>query len=534
MTSFQGSAAWTALEAHHPKLVGLHMRDLFAAEPDRFSAFSMAPVDGLLLDYSKNRVTAETMALLAALAREAGVEEARDRMFAGEAVNPTENRAALHTALRAPTGAKIVTGGVDAVAAVRDVLARMRDFVEGVQGGSRLGHGGARITHVVNIGIGGSDLGPRLVVEAMAPFHQPNLEVRFVSNVDGADLAEALRGLDPASTLFVVASKTFTTQETMTNARSARDWLVAAMGEAAVGAHFAAVTANAAEAETFGVAPDAMFELWDWVGGRFSLWSAIGLPIALALGWERFAALLAGAEAMDRHFKSAPLEKNAPVILALLGIWYIDFFKAETHAIVPYAHDLRRLPAYLQQLDMESNGKSVDRDGGPIRRGTGPIVFGAPGTDGQHAFFQLLHQGPRLVPADFIVAAHSETRIGDHHDKLLANCLAQSAALMTGRPSDGATPPHRTLPGNRPTNTLMMARLEPFSLGALLALYEHKIFVQGTIWGINSFDQWGVELGKEICAAILPELQSGASSAEHDGSTAGLIARYRALTRGGA
>ena len=510
------------------------MRDLFAADPDRFSAFSIAPVDGMLLDFSKNRVSAETMALLVALAREAGVEAARDRMFAGEAINLTDKRAALHTALRASSGAKVVTGGVDVRAAVRDVLARMRAFVEAVQGGGRRGHGGARFTHVVNIGIGGSDLGPRLAVEALAPFRQPNLEVRFVSNVDGADLAGALRGLDPASTLILVASKTFTTQETMTNARSARDWLVAALGEAALGAHFAAMTANAAEAEKFGVAPDAMFELWDWVGGRFSLWSAIGLPIALALGWERFAALLKGAEAMDRHFKSAPLEANAPVILALLGIWYIDFFKAETQAIVPYAHDLRRLPAYLQQLDMESNGKSVDRDGRPVQRGTAPIVFGAPGTDGQHAFFQLLHQGPRLVPADFIVAAHSETPIGDHHDQLLANCLAQSAALMTGRPADGATPPHQALPGNRPTNTVMVARLDPFALGALLALYEHKVFVQGAIWGINSFDQWGVELGKEFCAAILPDLQSGALSAGHDGSTAGLIAHYRAFARGGA
>ena len=507
MTSLVQTPAWRALAAHHREAATLQMRDLFAADPRRFERFSLNHED-ILLDYSKNRVTDLTIALLMALAREAGVEAGRLRMVTGEPINTTENRAVLHTALRAPAETAIRVDGADVMPGVREVLARMRAFVEAVHNETRTGQTGRRLNQIVNIGIGGSDLGPAMVTEALPAYHVPGMDMRFVSNVDANNIAEALKGLDAERTLFLVASKTFTTQETMTNARTARAWLAAKLGEGAVRRHFAAMTTNYKEAAAFGIDRDVMFEFWDWVGGRYSLWSAIGLPIALALGMDQFDELLQGGRAMDEHFVNAPLDANMPVIMALLGIWYIDFFGAETQAIVPYDHYLRRLPAFLQQLDMESNGKSVTRDGAPVEVQTGPIVFGAPGTDGQHSFFQLLHQGPRLVPADFIVAAEPPNPIADHHPKLLANCFAQTEALMKGRTADEvrldlgrkglkgaaleALIPHKTFPGNRPTNTLFLRRLDPRSLGRLIALYEHKVFVQGLIWRINSFDQWGV------------------------------------------
>ena len=543
-------SSWNALRAHRQGWTGRTLRGLFAEDDGRFKRFSLA-VDGLFLDYSKNLIVDETLRLLVALADEAKVAEQRRRMFSGEAINTTENRAVLHTALRLPKGASAAVDGKDVLSDILAVRRRMRDFVEAIHAGDWRGHTGKRLTHAVHIGIGGSDLGPAMVVEALSPYRVPGFEVRFVSNVDASNLIQALKGLDPESTLFLVASKTFTTQETMTNARSARHWLTAKLGEAAVARHFAAMTTNYTEATAFGIDREVMFEFWDWVGGRYSLWSAIGLPIALAVGADAFDDLLAGAHAMDRHFQEAPLDANMPVVLALLGIWYGDFWGAKTHAVVPYDHYLRRLPSFLQQLDMESNGKGVTRDGHAVETSTGPVVFGAPGTDGQHAFFQLLHQGTHLIPTDFIVAVQSANPLGDHQQKLLANCLAQTEALMTGRTADEvradlakrglegraleALVPHKVFPGNRPTNTLMARRFDPRTLGLLLALYEHKVFVQGQVWGINSFDQWGVELGKELCAAILPELAPGAlvplmTGGRHDSSTRGLIALSREWT----
>jgi glucose-6-phosphate isomerase len=546
MPAITATAAWKALTAHRRKVGRLHLRSLFAADPQRFERFSLA-VDGLLLDYSKNRITDETLACLIALAKAAKIEEGRKRMFAGQAINTTEKRAVLHTALRAPEETAIQVDGADIMPGVREVLRRMKVFTEAVHGGKRRGHTGKPLRQVVNIGIGGSDLGPAMATEALTPFHQEGMDVRFVSNVDASHLHEELKGLDLEQTLFLIASKTFTTQETMTNARTARAWLAEKLGEAAVPRHFAAMTTNYAEALKFGIERDVMFEFWDWVGGRYSLWSAIGLPIALAVGWKNFEALLAGARAMDEHFLSAPLPRNMPVLMALLGVWYVDFFGAETQAIIPYDHYLRRFPAHLQQLDMESNGKAVTKDGETVAAPTGPVIFGAPGTDAQHSFFQLLHQSPRLIPIDFLVAAESQNPIGDHHQKLVANCLAQTEALMRGRTLDEVKAdlkkkglkgkalsdlaPHKVFTGNRPTNTLMSRRHDPRTLGMLIALYEHKVFVQGLIWGINSFDQWGVELGKELCQAILPELAADGSAPAHDASTNGLISRYREWTR---
>ena len=546
MASPEESPAWTALDAHHRKAAGLTMGALFEADPGRFERFSLALGD-MVVDYSKNRVTAETMDLLTALAREADVEGWRARMFAGDPINATEGRAALHVALRNRSGAPMNVAGADVMPAVHGVLAQMRAFTVAVRGGIWKGHTGQPITHVVNIGIGGSDLGPAMVTEALTPYHHEGLGVRFVSNVDGTDLTETLKDLDPQTTHFIVASKTFTTIETMTNAQSARHWLTDALGEAAVGCHFVALSTNAEAVRAFGIEPQNMFAFWDWVGGRYSLWSAIGLPIAVAIGMDRFEELLDGAHAMDRHFAEAPLAANMPVVLALLGLWYVDFFGAQAHAVLPYDQYLRRLPAFLQQLDMESNGKGVRRDGAPVTRGTGPVIFGEPGTNGQHAFYQLLHQGPRLVPADFIAAVETHNPMGRHHAIVVANFLAQTEALMKGRTADealaeleskGVSPedarllaPQKAFPGNRPTNSILVRRFDPRTLGMLIALYEHKVFVQGVLWGINSFDQWGVELGKELAETILGELGDETPRAGHDGSTTGLIDHYHHLLK---
>ena len=524
MTALTKSAAWKALDAHHGRFRDRHMRDLFAADPGRFERFSIR-LEDLLLDYAKNRITDETMALLVDLARERDVEGWRRRMFAGAAINTSEGRAVLHVALRGRQAEAV--DGADATALAIRVRERMGAFADKVRSGAWTGHTGRPIRDVVNIGIGGSDLGPAMATEALTPYHKPGLGLHFVSNVDGSDIAEALKGCDPATTLFLVASKTFTTQETMTNARTARAWLTGALGEDAVGRHFAALSTNRAGVAAFGIDPANMFEFWDWVGGRYSLWSAIGLPIAIAIGADGFEALLDGARAMDEHFLTAPLGANMPVVLALLGVWYINFFDAPAHAVLPYDHYLRRFPAHLQQLDMESNGKGVTRDGAPVSGHTGPIIFGEPGTNGQHAFYQLLHQGTRLVPADFIACAETHNPIGAHHDILLANVLAQTEALMRGRTAAEAQVPHKRFPGNRPTNTVLLRRLDPRALGMLIALYEHKVFVQGVVWGINSFDQWGVELGKELAASILPELTDHGPATAHDCSTNGLIDHLR-------
>ncbi len=537
--------AWRALQREAEAMAELHLRALFAADPKRFETFSLR-LDDLLLDYSKNRVRAGTMAALCDLARQAGVETLRARMFAGEPINVTEDRAVLHVALRNRSGRPMCCNDKDVMPAVQAVLDRMRRFSGQVRDGTWQGHTGKRIADVVNIGIGGSDLGPCMVCEALRPYRKADLRVHFVSNVDGAHIFDTLSGLDPARTLFIVASKTFTTQETMANAAYARAWLLEALGdESAVAKHFVAVSTNAAAVGAFGIDPANMFEFWDWVGGRYSLWSAIGLPIAIAVGMERFEELLAGAHAMDEHFREAPLETNLPVVLALLGVWYRNFLGASSHAVLPYDQHLHRLPAYLQQADMESNGKSVRRDGTPVDYATGPIVWGEPGTNGQHAFYQLIHQGTELIPADFIAAASGQTPLREHHDKLLANVLAQSEALAFGKTAaeaeselraqglDGETlralVPHKVFAGNRPSNTILYRRLTPDTLGRLIALYEHKIFVQGAIWGINSFDQWGVELGKQLAKAILPELSGPEPIETHDASTNALINAVKAL-----
>ena len=537
MTSLKDSPAWKALEKHHRGMAGVHMRDLFAGDAERFDRFSLA-IGDFLLDYSKNRITAETMALLTALARQADVEGWRRRMFAGERINSTEARAVLHVALRDRSDG--------AMAEVKAVLGRMRAFSVALRGGIWKGHTGKPITDVVNIGIGGSDLGPAMVTQALTPYQQPGLAVHFVSNVDGTHVVETLRRLDPATTLFIVASKTFTTQETLTNAATARAWLVDSLGEAAVARHFVALSTNTEAVTAFGIDAANMFEFWDWVGGRYSLWSAIGLAIAVAVGMDNFEKLLDGAHAMDRHFLEAPLEANMPVVLALLGVWYGGFFGAETHAVLPYDQYLGRLPAYLQQADMESNGKSTCRDGTSADYPTGPVVFGEPGTNGQHSFYQLIHQGTRLIPCDFIAPAFSHNPVRPHHAILLSNFFAQTEALMKGRTEAEARTeleaqglsaavvksllPHKVFPGNRPSNSILVERFDPYTLGMLIALYEHKIFVQGVIWNVYSFDQWGVELGKQLAKAILPELEGGGPVAGHDASTNGLINHFKTLT----
>ncbi len=545
MKNLTDTAAWRALVAHHSRVACAHMRDLFTEDPHRFERFSLR-AGGILLDYSKNRMTGETMHLLRALARECGVTERARAMFAGARINETEDRAVLHTLLRDSRATPVCDVGDALRAGVERSLDSMDRFSQAVRSGLWRGHTGERIADVVNIGIGGSDLGPRMVCRALAP-HADGPRTHFVSNVDGTHLTSTLERLDPARTLFVVASKTFTTVETMTNAHAARRWLVDALGDDSVVArHFVAASTNRAAVVEFGIAPENTFELADWVGGRYSLWSAIGLPIAIAVGMARFRELLAGAHAMDRHFRDAPLDRNMPVTLALLGVWYVNFFGAETHAVLAYDQRLDRFAAHLQQLDMESNGKRVTRESTAVDYATGPIVWGEPGTNGQHAFFQLLHQGTRLVPADFVVAARCDHALVDQHRLLVANCLAQTEALMLGRSAgearadlEAAGAPnrqaeslalHKAFDGNRPTNTLMLDRLDAFTLGALIALYEHKVFVQGTIWRVNSFDQWGVELGKALATSIAHELANPDDARAHDASTEGLIAEYRRLS----
>jgi len=538
-------AAWEALQKHFESVENLHMRDLFAADPDRFKQFSLRHED-LLLDYSKNRIVPETMALLRDLAQAADVEGWRDRMFSGEKINHTEDRAVLHVALRNQSNEPVMVDGEDVMPEVNRVLAHMADFTGRVRSGEWRGYSGKPIRDVVNIGIGGSDLGPAMVCAALAHYQHPDLQAHFVSNVDGSDIAEVLKQVDAETTLFIIASKTFTTQETLTNAHTARDWLLQQAGdEAAVAKHFVAVSTNAEKVREFGIDTDNMFQFWDWVGGRYSLWSAIGLPIMLMQGAERFTELLAGAHSMDQHFRQAPLQENLPVTLALLGVWYINFLGASSHAILPYDQYLCRFADYFQQGDMESNGKSVDRQGNPVDYATGPVIFGQPGTNGQHAFYQLIHQGTPLIPCDFIAPAKSHNELGEHHTVLLSNFFAQPEALMKGRTPEQTARvlkasgldaakveqliPFCTFAGNKPTNSLMFERLTPRTLGMLIALYEHKIFVQGVIWNINSFDQWGVELGKTLAKAIQPELESEGEIDSHDASTNGLINYYKSL-----
>lgn len=532
------SKAWQALTAHAASLGSTPLKSLFD-ETDRFSRFS-GEVAGLFVDWSKNLVTDETWSLLADLAAEAGLEDGRDAMFAGEAINVTENRAVMHMALRGQASDPYKVGGQDVMEDIIDVRARMKAFAEAVHSGEFAGQTGEILDTVVNIGIGGSDLGPKMICEALTPYHIDGRRAFFVSNVDGSDMAEVLKQCDPNRTLFLIASKTFTTQETMTNAESARAWFMAkSAGSGDVSKHFAAISTNIDAVKAFGINPDLMFEFWDWVGGRYSLWSSIGLSIALQVGYENFDKLLSGARAMDEHFRSAPMDQNIPIILGLINVWNRNFQGAASHAVLPYDHYLASLPAYLQQGDMESNGKSVTRDGDYVDYATGPAVWGQPGTNGQHAFYQLIHQGTDIISSDFIATAKSHNPISDHHKKLLANCFAQTEALMIGKSEDDVRAEmmasgvssemveklvtHRRFAGGRPSNTILMEMLTPTTLGALVALYEHRIFTQGWIWGINSFDQWGVELGKTLAQAILPELSEGSDSGDHDGSTAGLI-----------
>lgn len=542
MSGLTQSPAWQALAAHYPQVKNLQMRDLFSQDPQRFKTFSVSFGD-LLLDYSKNRITAETRRLLLALAEQAGLRAKIDAMFNGEKINLTENRAVLHTALRNRSNRPIRVDGKDVMPEVNRVLAQMRGFSEAVRSGAWTGHTGQPIQDVVNIGIGGSDLGPQMAVQALTPFAHPRLRFHFVSNVDGTHLAEVLKRVSADTTLFLIASKTFTTLETMANAHSARAWFLQAGGnEAAVAKHFAAISTNLAAVTQFGIAPENMFGFWDWVGGRYSLWSAIGLSIAIAVGMDRFEELLDGAHAMDEHFRTAPFGQNLPVLMALLGVWYVDFFGAATHAILPYDQYLSRFPAYLQQGDMESNGKRVTLQGEWTDYATGPVIWGEPGTNGQHAFYQLIHQGTHLIPCDFLAPAKTHNALGEHHVLLLANFLAQTEALMAGKTEDearqelaaaGVSGPRlgwlaraKTFAGNVPTNTLFFDQLNPRTLGSLIALYEHKIFTQGVIWNVNSFDQMGVELGKVLAQAIIPELKGSKPVGRHDASTRGLIQYY--------
>ncbi|MEJ2692043.1 MAG: glucose-6-phosphate isomerase [Candidatus Thiodiazotropha sp.] len=542
MTEINQMPEWAALEAHWPEVEPLQMRDLFRENPERAGQMSVRQC-GILLDYSKNRVTPKTLNLLLGLANAADVDGWRRRMFSGERINITENRAVLHVALRNRGNRPIWFDGEDVMPGVNAVLEKMEDFSERVRSGAWKGYTGKRITDVVNIGIGGSNLGPLMVCEALKYLQRPDLRAHFVSNVDGTHLLETLKGLDAETTLFIVASKTFTTQETLTNARTARAWLLERAGEkTAVAQHFVAVSTNTEKVAEFGIDTDNMFEFWDWVGGRYSLWSAIGLPIAIAIGMPAFYELLEGANEMDEHFLHADLSENMPVIMALLGIWYVDFAQMRTQAILPYDQYLRYLPDYLQQADMESNGKRVTRFGRPVEYATGPVIWGTAGTDGQHAFYQLIHQGTQMIPCDFLVPIHSHNESGEHHQKQFANCLAQTEALMKGKIRKEVREekeaagieaekivdllPHRVFPGNRPSNTLIIDRITPRRLGSLLALYEHKIFVQGVIWRVNSFDQWGVELGKQLAGVIFEELLDESRSGEHDSSTQGLISYF--------
>ena len=529
--------AWQALVAHREAIAATHLRQLFAADPGRGERLTLTAA-GLHLDYSKHRVTDETLGLLVDLAGQAGLRARIDAMFAGEKINQTERRAVLHVALRAPRGTVIRVDGEDVVPGVHAVLDAMSAFADKVRSGEWRGHTGKRIVNVVNIGIGGSDLGPVMAYEALRHYSMRELCFRFVSNVDGTDFAEAVHGLDPAETLFIVSSKTFTTLETMTNAHTAREWSLAGLGgdPAAVAKHFVAVSTNAAEVSRFGIDTANMFGFWDWVGGRYSMDSAIGLSTMLAIGPAGFRELLGGFHEMDEHFRTAPFDRNLPVLMGLLALWYNDFFGAQTVAVLPYEQYLKRFPAYLQQLTMESNGKRVRLDGASVGYDTGAIYWGEPGTNGQHSFYQLIHQGTRLVPCDFILFAKTLNPLGEHHDLLAANVFAQGEALAFGKTADEVRAegvpdwlvPHRTFPGNHPSSTLLLERLTPAALGRLVALYEHAVFVQGAVWGINPFDQWGVELGKVLATRIVPELAAGAEP-RHDSSTSALIRRYRQL-----
>jgi glucose-6-phosphate isomerase len=531
--------AWTALEQHYQTVKDVHLRQLFAEDRKRGDRLAVEAA-GIYLDYSKNRITDETLRLLLQLAEEAGLWGRIEAMFRGDSINVSENRAVLHVALRAPRGASIIHDGRNVVPEVHAVLDKMTDFAHRVRSGTWKGHTGKRVRNVINIGIGGSDLGPVMAYEALMHYGDRATIFRFVSNVDGTDFVEAVRDLDPAETLFIVSSKTFTTLETMTNASSARDWLLAGLnGEiAAIARHFVAVSTNASEVAKFGIDTDNMFGFWDWVGGRYSMDSAIGLSTMLAIGPDHFRAMLNGFHEMDEHFRSAPLDRNLPVLMGLLAIWYNNFFGAQTVAVLPYEQYLKRFPAYLQQLTMESNGKHVTANGIIVDYDTGPIYWGEPGTNGQHSFYQLIHQGTRLIPCDFIAFAHSLNPLGRHHDMLLANVFAQTEALAFGKTADQVkaegTPdwlvPHRLFAGNHPSNTILLDTLTPAALGKLVALYEHSVFAQGTIWQIDSFDQWGVELGKALAQQIIPQLESATESGlEHDSSTNGLIRRYRKL-----
>lgn len=549
MATLHKLPVWKKLSQHQENIASIHMRDLFAADAKRFDKFSLKFAD-ILFDYSKHRITEETLPLLFQLAREANIENWRDKMFAGEKINITENRAVLHTALRNRANKPVFVDGHDVMPDVNAVLAQMREFSDKVRNGNWTGYTGKRITDIVNIGIGGSDLGPVMVCDALKPCASPDLNVHFVSNIDGAHLMRALNQCDPETTLFIVASKTFTTQETMTNARSARTWFLhTAKDNAHVAKHFVALSTNAKAVKEFGIDTANMFAFWDWVGGRYSLWSAIGLSIALYVGMDNFEDLLTGAFEMDEHFKTAPLEQNMPVIMALIGIWYNNFFHIDTQAILPYDQGLSRFPAYLQQADMESNGKFICRDGSRVPYKTGPVVWGEAGTNGQHAFYQLIHQGTQIVPADFLMPVHSQYKVGDngntHHKILLANFLAQTQSLMLGKTKQQARAeleqqglsgealenllPHKEFEGNRPTTSIMFDKLTPNTLGKLIALYEHKIFVQGIIWDINSYDQWGVEYGKQIAQQILPQLISDEVVSNYDSSTNGLINYTKSL-----
>jgi len=543
VSDLTGLESWKKLTVHAEEMKQVHMRDLFAADPHRFERFS-AHFNDMLVDYSKNIITEDTMRMLMNLAQECDVPGWTQRMFNGEKINNTENRAVLHTALRNRSNKPVMLDGHDVMPDVNRVLRQMREFTEAVRSGEWLGSTGKPITDIVNIGIGGSDLGPVMVTEALTPFGRDMLHMHFVSNIDGTHMVETLRHLHRETTLFVIVSKTFTTQETITNARTARDWFLTRGGsKTAVAKHFVAVSTNAKAVSAFGIDLANMFEFWDWVGGRYSLWSAVGLSIALYIGMDNFEKLLAGAHEMDEHFRTAPLEENVPVILAVLGIWYNNFFDADSHALLPYDQYMHRFPAYFQQGDMESSGKRVKHDGSPVNYSTGPIIWGEPGTNGQHAFYQLIHQGTKLIPCDFLAPVETKNPVGRHHPMLMSNFFAQAEALMLGKNEQEVRDelieeglsgealesllPHKVFPGNRPTNSILFQKLTPRALGSLIAMYEHKTFVQSTIWDVNAFDQWGVELGKQLARNILPELDDYEDSKGHDSSTNGLINYYK-------
>ncbi len=543
MQKLSNSPAWLALKAHQQTIADTHMRDLFESDPKRFEKFSLVFND-ILFDYSKHRITDETLRLLLKLAEERDVKGWMNKMFQGEAINTTEKRSVLHIALRNRSNRPILVEDKNVMPEVNEVLGRMKKFANDVRNGEWKGFSGKPITDVVNIGIGGSDLGPAMVTEALLDYQRPNINFHFVSNIDSTQMFETNRHLNPETTLFIIASKTFTTQETMTNARTAREWFMnIAKDESAIPRHFVAISTNTEEVIKFGISPELMFEFWDWVGGRYSLWSAIGLSIVIAAGMSRFEELLQGAHEMDEHFLHAPLERNLPVIMGMIGIWYNNFFDADTHAIIPYDQYLRRLPAYIRQLDMESNGKRVDREGNPVDYATGPIIWGELGSNGQHAFFQLIHQSERLIPADYIAMIENKHPIGEHQTILLANFFAQTEALMRGKNAQEVTAelkaegldeeqikqllPHKIFPGNKPSNSIVLQKLDPKTLGSLIAFYEHKVFVQGIIWNINSFDQWGVELGKQLAKAIQPELAGAEPVNSHDCSTNSLINYFK-------